>query len=76
MPRASIGTNSNNKRKSREKAAMTEAVIAVREKKMGLKRAAKHFQVPKTTLRRLALDTVHSPKNVVVKKLRRKPILP
>ncbi|KAJ4437138.1 hypothetical protein ANN_17273 [Periplaneta americana] len=65
MPRASIGTNANKKRKSWEKAAMTEAVIAVWAKKMGLKRAAKDFQVPKTTLRRLALDTVHSPENVV-----------
>lgn len=43
---------------------------------MGLLKAAKHFEVPKTTLRRLALEIRLSPKEVVGKKLGRKPTLP
>ena len=76
MPRTSLETKLSKKRKLWDKEEMKEAVTAVREKKMGLKRAANQFRVLKTTLRRLALDTVLSPENVVVKKLGRKPILP
>lgn len=37
-------------------AAMDSAIAAVREKKMGLKKASKEFNVPKTTLGRRVRD--------------------
>ncbi|XP_044739994.1 MFS-type transporter clz9-like [Chrysoperla carnea] len=54
---------------------MIEAVKAVREKKMGLKKAVKLYNVPKTTLQRF----VHSdqpPDEVVNTTIGRRPVLP
>lgn len=48
----------------------------VRENKMGVKKAAKYFSVPKTILGRLDKQTNISPEDVVKKVLGRKPILP
>lgn len=54
---------------------MIEAVKAVRENKMGLKKAVKLYSVPKTTLQRF----VHSdqpPDEVVNTTIGRRPVLP
>lgn len=76
MPRKILGLRPAKKRQVWEKSKMIEAVSSIREKKMGLKKAAKRFQVPKTTLRRLVLQTDVSLEEVVKKKLGRKPTLP
>lgn len=76
MPRASLGLKSTPKRQLWDKEKMCAAVKMVREKKMGVKKAAKHFSVPMTTLRRLAKQTNMPPEDVVNKVLGRKPVLP
>lgn len=76
MPRTSLSRKPAPKRQYWDKEKMQEAVAAVRGKKMGLKKASKHFSVPKTTLRRYVHESHISLTDVVVKKLGRKPALP
>lgn len=64
------------RRKIWNKQAMINAIIAVREKTMGLKKAVKVFSVPKTTLQRFVHQTEYSAEEIVEKKLGRKPVLP
>ncbi|GBP35501.1 hypothetical protein EVAR_20011_1 [Eumeta japonica] len=56
MPRAQLSPKPKTKRKQWTRNNMIEAVKSVREKKMGLKKAVKLYNVPKTTLQRF----VHS----------------
>lgn len=63
------------RRKTWDKQAMISGIVAVREKSMGLKKAAKHFSVPKTTLQRFVNQTEFSAEELVEKKLGRKPVL-
>ncbi|GBP32552.1 hypothetical protein EVAR_23964_1 [Eumeta japonica] len=75
MPRAQLSPKPKTKRKQWTRNNMIEAVKSVREKKMGLKKAVKLYNVPKTTLQRF----VHSdqpPEEVVNTNIGRKPVLP
>ncbi|CAK9811620.1 hypothetical protein ANTQUA_LOCUS6886 [Anthophora quadrimaculata] len=54
---------------------MILAVKAVREHIMGYKMAAKHFVIPKGTLKRYIKNTDFSLKHLVSKSLGRKPVL-
>lgn len=64
------------KRKSWDEAKMEEAITAVREKRMGFLKAAKFFDVPRTTLFRLASKSDVTPPVAAKTKLGRKTILP
>ncbi|XP_023238520.1 uncharacterized protein LOC111637281 isoform X2 [Centruroides sculpturatus] len=75
MPKTQLNKN-NHKRQTWSQEKMAEAVSMVREKKMGLKKAAKFYEVPKTTLRTLSLQADIRPEQFVKKTLGRKPILP
>lgn len=55
---------------------MKEAICAIKEKKMGYLKAAKHYKVPKTTLRRLVAKKDLPLDLVTSAKLGRKPVLP
>lgn len=57
-----------------DKAKMAEAIKKVRNKEMSYLRASKVFEVPKTTLRRLAAQVEKLPEVVVEQKLGRKPV--
>ncbi|KAI5715791.1 hypothetical protein M8J77_022459 [Diaphorina citri] len=74
MPRKKKSLSQKN-RHSWRKEDMELAIKSIREKEMGLKKAAKSYNVPKTTLRRLSLDPNVSYVNLEVPKLGRKPIL-
>jgi hypothetical protein len=55
---------------------MIRAINSIREKKMGLKKAVKQFNVPKTTLKRYANQTSKTPEECVATRIGRKSILP
>lgn len=55
--------------------SMTKAIEAVREKKMGWKKAAKTFRVPKTTLMRLSQQKYGSPEEASEAKMGRPTVL-
>lgn len=77
MSRASLTPKPAGRRQTWDKDKMKEAVSAVIEKKMGVKKASKHFEVPKTTLRRYVKESSSSQAaEVTTKKLGRKPALP
>ena len=66
--------NTRCKRWSSEKMIM--AIKKVRAKEMGLKKASRLYEVPKTSLKRYVLQTEKSPEEAVNSCLGRKPILP
>lgn len=75
MPRTQLSSKPKSKRKQWTKDNMIEAVKAVREKKMGLKKAVKLYSVPKTTLQRFV--NCNQPANEVVNtSIGRRPVLP
>ena len=76
MPRVKLKPVPQGKRKRWDEENMAKAVSAIREKKMKLMEAARHFEVPKSTLFRLSLQTDVTAKEAASKKLGRKPILP
>ncbi|CAG9831030.1 unnamed protein product, partial [Diabrotica balteata] len=77
MPRISLTPKPARNRQIWDKDKMKEAVTAVTEKKMGVKKASKHFDVPKTTLRRYVKEASTSEATEVhTKKLGRKPAIP
>lgn len=76
MPRHTLDRKPKACRKTWNTEDMAAAVRMVREKKMGVKKASKHYDVPKTTLRRLASEVMSDPDTVVMKKLGRKPVFP
>lgn len=77
MPRSNLAPKSTPKRQMWDKNKMREAVSAVVGKQMGVKRASKHFAVPKTTLRRYVCEAnTLQMVDVETKKLGRKPALP
>lgn len=55
---------------------MITAIKRVRAKEMGLKKASRLYEVPKTSLKRYVLQTDKSPEEVVNSCIGRKPILP
>lgn len=63
------------KRKKWEKEDMSAAIIAVREKRMGYLKAAKHFNVPRSTLFRFVNDNDSSTESVMNKVIGRRPVL-
>lgn len=67
---------SERKRQTWCKILMSQAIKAVRNKKMGTLKAAKLYKVPRTTLRRLAAKTELPPKVASAAKLGRRPVLP
>ncbi|KAK9883708.1 hypothetical protein WA026_001895 [Henosepilachna vigintioctopunctata] len=67
--------NSKTKRKEWNSELMAEAIKLVREKKMGYLRAAKHFNVPRTTLFRLCQKSEFSPEEAATTTLGRKTVL-
>nr|CAD7259148.1 unnamed protein product [Timema shepardi] len=71
MPKAQLNRpNKNSKRQTWIQEKMAEAVSMVRDKKkMGLKKAAKFYEVPKTTLRTLSLQADFHPEQFVKKTL-------
>ncbi|CAK1578294.1 unnamed protein product [Parnassius mnemosyne] len=68
-------SSSKGKRKEWNTDHMTEAIRMVREKKMGYFKAAKHFDVPRTTLFRLCQKNELSPEEAAATKLGRKSVL-
>ena len=54
---------------------MVKAICAVREKKWGTLKAAKTFNVPRTTLQSLSKRSDISPSKAVLTKIGRKPVL-
>src|SRR5699024_10597947 len=69
------GVNSKTKRKEWNSELMVEAIKLVREKKMCYLRAAKHFNVPGTTLFRLCQKSEISPEVAAATTLGRKTVL-
>lgn len=59
-----------------DKNAMKEAICAVKEKRIGYLKAAKHYNVPKITLRRLVATEGLSLDQVTSVKLGRRSVLP
>ncbi|KAF7282242.1 hypothetical protein GWI33_003040 [Rhynchophorus ferrugineus] len=75
MPQTQLSSEPKSKRKSWASSNMIESVKAVKERKMGLKKAVKFYCVPKTTLKRF----MHSglpPEEVVNTSIGRRPVLP
>lgn len=69
------GVNSKTKRKEWKSEHMAEAIKLVREKKMGYLRAAKHFDVPRSTLFRLCQKNELPPEEAAATTLGRKTVL-
>ncbi|CAH1977399.1 unnamed protein product [Acanthoscelides obtectus] len=67
--------SSPKKRKQYNEQDMARAIKAVREKTMGYLKAARSFNVPRTTLFRLSRDGTVTPESAAVTKLGRKCIL-
>ncbi|CAG9560322.1 unnamed protein product [Danaus chrysippus] len=65
MPRTKLSLKLKSKRKSWTKANMIEAVKAMREKKIHLKKAVKLYRVPKTTLQRFVYSDQPSDELVI-----------
>lgn len=77
MPRKKLQKNRRPdvlRRQTWDKAKMAEAIKKVRNKEMSFLKASKVFEVPKTTLRRLALQVEKLPEVVVEQKMGRKPV--
>ncbi|KAK9719572.1 CENP-B N-terminal DNA-binding domain [Popillia japonica] len=53
MPRKIIGRKPKGKLKNWDAQSMMKAIVSVREKKMGLRKAVKLYEVPQTSLQRL-----------------------
>uniref|UniRef100_T1I3A1 HTH psq-type domain-containing protein n=1 Tax=Rhodnius prolixus TaxID=13249 RepID=T1I3A1_RHOPR len=53
MPRTKLGPSPKGTRKNWDDKDMVDAIKTVREKELGIREAALHFRVPKSTLRRL-----------------------
>ncbi|CAH1985423.1 unnamed protein product [Acanthoscelides obtectus] len=75
MPRSNPKYVKKDKRKSWKKEDMETAITVVREKKMGTLKAAKTFNVPRTTLQTLSKKLDLTPAQAVCTKLGRKPYL-
>lgn len=75
MPRKTPKYTPKNKRKNWDKADMEKAILAVRENRMGTLKAAKTFNVPRTTLQTLSKKTDVSPSKLVSVKIGRKTVL-
>ena len=54
MPRTKLGPSPKGKRKNWDDKDMIAAINAVKSKKLGIRDAARHFKVPKSTLHRLS----------------------
>lgn len=52
MPRKIIGRKPKGKLKNWDAQSMMKAIVSVREKKMGLRKAVKLYEVPQTSLQR------------------------
>lgn len=75
MPRRHLVPPKKSKRQSWDKDNMANAIKAIKEKKMGLKKAVKVYSVPRTTLQRLS--RIDKPVEEIVNiKLGRPPVLP
>ncbi|GBP91254.1 hypothetical protein EVAR_64051_1 [Eumeta japonica] len=68
-------TQSKHLRKDWDEEQMVKAIKMVREKKMGTLKAAKTFNVPRTTLQRLTYKTDLTPEEAAATKLGRKTVL-
>lgn len=75
MPRKIIGLKPKGKLKNWDAKSMMKAIVSVREKKMGLRKAVSLYQVPQTTLQRF-VNSDKTPEECVNLKVGRKSVLP
>ncbi|KAJ4446552.1 hypothetical protein ANN_13249 [Periplaneta americana] len=75
MPRTHIGPKPKAVLKKWDTNDMIKAITSVREKKMGLRKAVKLYNVPQTTLQRFINNNM-SPEECVKLKIERKTVLP
>ncbi|KAI4454143.1 helix-turn-helix psq domain [Holotrichia oblita] len=75
MPRKIIGRKPKGKLKNWDAQSMMKAIVSVREKKMGLRKAVKLYEVPQTSLQRF-INSDKTPEERVNLKVGRKPVLP
>ena len=75
MPRKIIGLKPKGKLKNWDAKSMMKAIVSVREKKMGLRKAVSLYQVPQTTLQRF-VNSDKTPEECVNLKVGRKSVSP